>query len=184
MTEEDLVARYLETRDPPLFAELVERSAPRVLRLVSSILGPHRNGEAEETVQDVFLRAHERLWQFRGASQFATWLYRLAYNVAVQRAQRARLRLPHVPADALASLAAACDPQAEVIEGERAEAVARAVESLPDVYRTVVFLHYWQDASIDEIAEMLATPVNTIKSYLHRARQRLGRELEKRGVTR
>ena len=183
MTDEELVARYLETRDPPLFAELVERSAPRVLRLVSSILGPNRTAEAEEAMQDVFLRAHERLAQFRGASQFATWLYRLAYNVALQRAQRAYLRLPHVPADALVTLASAVDVQSELIASERAAAVARAVDTLPDVYRTVVFLHYWQEASVDEIAEMLGTPVNTIKSYLFRARHRLGRELEKRGVT-
>ncbi|MBK8596030.1 MAG: sigma-70 family RNA polymerase sigma factor [Holophagales bacterium] len=85
MTDEELVERYLKARDPADFRELVERNGPRVLRLVASILGPFRGADAEEVVQDVFLRAHERLGQFRGEARFSTWLYRIAWSVAVNR---------------------------------------------------------------------------------------------------
>ena len=66
MTDEDLAARYAAARDPADFRELVERNAPMVLRLVSSVLGPFRDADAEETAQDVFLRVHEKIAQFRG----------------------------------------------------------------------------------------------------------------------
>jgi len=173
MDDEALVARYLASRDEALFRELVERHQENVFRLVASVLGPFRDADAEEATQDVFLRIHEKLAQFRGAAKFGTWVYRVAYSVAINRSRAARLRLPHVDASVLRDLASIDDPHRTFAERERDAIVAAAVESLPDVYRTVVYLHYWTDAPLDEIAELLSAPVGTIKSYLFRARERL-----------
>src|SRR5262245_47552649 len=115
MTDEDLVRRYLADRDPADFRELVERQAPRVLRLVASVLGPYRQGDIEEAVQDVFVRVHEKLDRFHGDAAFSTWLYRVAYNLALDRAKLARLRMPHIDVESLYALASASDPQREVI---------------------------------------------------------------------
>lgn len=183
MSDEELVRRYLADRDPADFRELVERQAPRVLRLVASVLGPHRQGEIEETVQDVFIRVHQKLDRFHGGASFATWLYRVAYNLAIDRVKLARLRMPHLDIDALYTLASASDPQREAIDAQRAALLGEAIESLPDLYRSVVYLHYWQETPIDEIAAFLGAPANTIKSYLFRARERIGRFLEQKGVT-
>lgn len=183
MTDEQLVARYVAARDPDDFRLVVERNAPHVLRLVSSILGPFRDTDAEETTQDVFVRVHERLDQFRGESRFATWLYRVAYRVALNRARAARLRLPHVADDALHALAADDDPRNDVLTSERASLLAAAIESLPDLYRSVVYLHYWQETTVDEISCLLDIPPNTIKSYLFRARERIARALAAKGIT-
>jgi RNA polymerase sigma-70 factor (ECF subfamily) len=173
--DEALVAGYLETRDEAQFRALVERYQERVFRLVSSVLGPFRDCDAEEATQDVFLRVHEKLGQFRGSAKFGTWLYRVAYSVAINRSRAARFRLPHVE---LPSLVAPDDPYRDLAANERAAIVAAAVESLPEVYRTTVYLHYWNDTPLDEIAELLGAPVGTIKSYLFRARERLARALE------
>lgn len=178
MDDEALAAGYLASREERLFRELVERYQTKVFRLVASVLGPFRDADAEEVTQDVFLRVHEKLGQFRGASKFGTWLYRLAYNVAVNRSKVARLRLPHVAVDVLHGLAAHDDPRRIVLDEERDARVAAALEALPEIYRTVVYLHYWNDASVDEIAELLGAPSGTIKSYLFRARERLARILE------
>jgi len=180
MSDDDaaLAAGYLATRDDALFRTLVERYQERVLRLVSSVLGPFRDCDAEEATQDVFLRVHEKLGQFRGASRLGTWIYRVAYSVAVNRSRAARLRLPHVDVSLLRDLAARDDPHRDLAESERTAIVAAAMESLPDVYRTAVYLHYWHDAPLEEIAELLGAPVGTIKSYLFRARERLARSLE------
>lgn len=181
MTDEELVARYLAARDPADFRELVERNAPRVLRLVASVLGPLRGADAEETAQDVFLRAHERLGQFRNEARFSTWLHRIAWSVAVNRTRLLSARRVHVPLEAALEVAGTADPGAEAEAAERAAHVAEAVEGLPDLYRTVVYLHYWQEASVAEIGDLLGAPPNTVKSYLFRARERILRVLEAKG---
>ena len=181
MTDEALAARYANGRDPADFRALVERHGASVLRLVSSILGPFRDTDAEETAQDVFLRVHDRIAQFRGDAKFSTWLYRVAYSVALNKRKLARLRLPHVTDDVLRSLQAAGGPHDDAEAAERAVQLGAAIEGLPDVYRTVVYLHYWQDTSIDDIARLLDAPANTIKSYLFRARARLAESLQGKG---
>lgn len=184
MTDEELVERYLKARDPADFRELVERNGPRVLRLVASILGPFRGADAEEVVQDVFLRAHGRLGQFRGEARFSTWLYRIAWSVAVNRTKPLSARRGHVSLDAVLDLAGPADPRADAEAAERATRVGEAVEALPDLYRTVVYLHYWQEASVAEIGALLGAPPNTVKSYLFRARERILRALEAKGAGR
>jgi len=183
MTDEELAARYVAARDPADFRQLVDRNAPAVLRLVSSVLGPFRDTDAEEVAQDVFVRVHARLEQFRGEAKFATWLYRVAYTTAINRTKTSRLRLPHVAADALLDLAANDDPRDELLASERLALIGAAVETLPDLYRAVIYLHYWQEAGVDEMASLLNAPPNTIKSYLFRARQRLARTLTEKGIT-
>lgn len=178
-----LVASYRATRDPAIFRLLVDRHGASVLRLVSSILGPFRDSDAEDVVQEVFIRAHDKLAQFRGDAQFGTWLYRIAYSVALNRRKLARLRLPHVAADVLRDLAAPASPHDDAVAAERAAELAAAIELLPDLYRTVVYLHYWQECGVEAIAQYLGAPENTIKSYLFRARGRLAAVLTERGIS-
>ena len=178
MTDEELIARYLARGDPADFEEVVARNASNVLRLVSSVLGPFRDIDAEGAAQDVFVRLHEKLNQFRGEARFSTWLYRLAYRVAINHARGARFRMPHDSVDALRAVVSDHDPASDALVAERAELVARALDELPDLYRTVIHLYYWQEASVGEIADYVGAPPNTVKSYLSRARERIRRSLE------
>ncbi len=182
MEDGELVAAYLEGRDPELFRELVERHQGRVLRLVASLLGPFADMDAQEVTQEVFLRTHERLASFRGEARFSSWLYRLAYNRTLEYRRRARLRLPHVPADTLADRYAGSGPFEGAAERERRDQVEALLAGLPEVYRTVVHLHYWLDASVEEIADLRVVPVGTVKSYLSRARARLRRRAQAMGI--
>jgi RNA polymerase sigma-70 factor (ECF subfamily) len=181
VNDEPLVAEYLRTRDAELFRELVERHQARVFRLVAGLLGPFADRDAQEVTQEVFLRAHQRLASFRAEARFSSWLYRLAYNFTLQHRRRARLRLPHVPVEELAR-ASGDGPHEAAAERERQRRVERLLEGLPDLYRTVVYLHYWMDATIDEIAELLAVPSGTVKSYLSRARARLRQRAPALGI--
>jgi RNA polymerase sigma-70 factor (ECF subfamily) len=180
--DESIVADYLRTRDPDLFRQLVERHQEPVFRLVASILGPFADTDAEELTQEVFVRVHERLSTFRGESRFSTWLHRLAYNRTIERRRRARLRFAHVPCGDLEASPAPEGPYEAALERERVRAVARLVEELPDVYRTVVHMRYWMDQSIEEIAGTLDVPAGTVKSYLARARARLRERAKARGI--
>ena len=180
--DEAIVADYLSTRDPDLFRLVVERHQGRVFRLVASILGPFADLDAEEVTQEVFVRVHERLESFRGESRFSTWLHRLAYNRAIELRRRARLRFEHVPCEDVPAPAAPGGPHEAALESERVRAVGRLVEELPDVYRTVVHMHYWMDESVEEIAATLDVPTGTVKSYLARARARLRERARARGI--
>jgi RNA polymerase sigma-70 factor (ECF subfamily) len=180
--DEAIVAEYLRSRDPDLFRLLVERHQERVFRLVAAILGPFADLDAEELTQEVFVRMHERLDSFRGESRFSTWLHRLAYNRTIERRRRARLRFAHVPWGDLQGSPTQDGPYEAALESERVRAVARLVEELPDVYRSVVHMHYWMDQSVEEIAGMLDVPPGTVKSYLARARARLRERAKARGV--
>ena len=182
MSDEALVAEYLRTRDPELFRVLVERHQARVFRLVAGLLGPFADTDAQEVTQEVFLRTHDRLASFRGEARFSSWLYRLAYNRTLEHRRRARLRLPHVPIETLPERADASGPIEAAAERERRERVEQLLEGLPDLYRGVVHLHYWLDTSVDDIAELLAVPSGTVKSYLSRARLRLRKRAQALGL--
>ncbi len=161
---------------------LVERHQARVFRLVAGLLGPFADTDAQEVTQEVFLRAHDRLASFRGEARFASWLYRLAYNRTLEHRRRARLRLPHVPIDTLEKRAAGAGPFEAAAERERRRRVERLLEGLPELYRSIVHLYYWLDASVEDIAELLAVPEGTVKSYLSRARERLRKRARALGI--
>ena len=182
MEDEPAVAEYLRGRDPEVFRTLVERHQSRVFRLVAGLLGPFADRDAQEVTQEVFLRAHQRLGSFRGEARFSSWLYRLAYNYTLQHKRRARVRLPHVPIEALDAHASSDGPLEAAAERERQRRVEQLLEGLPEVYRTVVYLHYWLDATVDETAELLAIPSGTVKSYLSRARARLRERARAAGI--
>jgi RNA polymerase sigma-70 factor (ECF subfamily) len=178
--DESTVAAYLRTRDPELFRVLVERYEVRVFRLVASVLGPYADLDAQEVAQEIFLRVHEKLGGYRGEARFGSWLYRLAYNRALEQRRQARIRLPHLPLDD-ATGPAPPDPFELATDGERRRAIARLVERLPALYRSVIYMHYWLECSVEEIADALGVPIGTVKSYLSRARRRL-RDDARRGA--
>jgi RNA polymerase sigma-70 factor (ECF subfamily) len=181
-SDDDLVARC-RAGDEQAFAELVHRYRDRVFRLALSILGQAFAGDAEEVAQDVFLRVHRGLVTFRGESQFGTWLYRIAFNQAVNLKARVRYRAPHLGENVLAAMPASNrHPVDHLHDEQRQRALLESIDELPDVYQSALRLHYWMDTSVTDIAAMLGVPANTIKSYLHRARKLLNAMLRERGV--
>ena len=173
MEPQSVVERFRETRDPDSFRQIVEEYQDRVFRLVCSILGPWADLDAEEITQDVFLRVYRKIGQFRGECAFGSWLYRVAYTTALNHRKTARIRLPHQNTETLVQFVAEDDPWLDATRSVDRETVVRAIECLPDVYRTVVYSFYWMDASVAEIAETLGAPEGTVKSYLSRARAKL-----------
>ena len=181
-SDEDLVARCRGQRDEAAFAELVRRYRDRVFRLAVSILGQGFAGEAEEVTQEVMLRVHHSLASFRGEARFGSWIYRIAFNQAVNLKGRVRYRAPHVSDEALASVAShEASPHDRLQAARRSEALLECVAELPEVYQSALRLFYWMGVSVAEVAALLDVPENTAKSYLHRARQLLHAMLHDRG---
>jgi RNA polymerase sigma-70 factor (ECF subfamily) len=178
------VVRDLQrTGDDELFRILVQRHKRRVFRVAAAVLGPGREAEAEDLTQEAFLLAFRKLGSFRGDSTFSTWLLRVTRNLAIDRRRRADLRKPHVSEDELAKLpavGAGASPEEAAAAGEQRERLLRQLALLPEPQRTAVYLHYWLESPVAEMAELLELKPETVKSHLHRARQRLAGALAPR----
>jgi RNA polymerase sigma-70 factor (ECF subfamily) len=171
------------------FALLVAKYQDRVMNLVSRLCP--RAADAEDLAQEVFLKALEKLGTFRGGSQFYTWLFRIAVNMAVsQRRRDGRIRFrplgdgDEIGSSQAATLMAAAQrrfpsPDASAISAETGAIVSAALEELEEELRVVVVLRDIEDMSYEEIAQVLEAPAGTVKSRLHRARLALREKLAK-----
>lgn len=186
MDDAVLVREFQRTHDPSSFAALVERHRAPVFRLVLSILGPGREGEAEELAQDVFVKVYHKLDGFRGEAKFSSWLFRIAYNQALDHRSRLSFKATHQSEEVLEMTPSDepdSDPLGSTIDAETRSTIKDCLTELPDLYRSVVHLHYWLGMTVTEIGETLSVPTGTVKSYLHRARALLHTLLQRRGIS-
>jgi len=170
--------------DDDAFAELFRRHSDWVFRLALSILGRGREAEAEDVAQEVFLKVHHALASFRGDAKVSSWIYRITFNQAMNMKARARYRRPHLD-DAVLSEAATAEPSpySQLETAQRDQALSECIHTLPDIYQSALRLYYWLGASVGEVAALLDVPENTVKSYLHRARQLLDGMLKEKGYS-
>ena len=182
-SDSQLVTRT-QRGDQQAFAELVRRYSGLVFRLALSVLGREFVPEAEDIAQEVFLKVHHAIKSFRGEAEFSSWIYRIAFNQAVNLKSRVRFSRPHDEEAALSqTVSADLGPYAQLENAERERALEECIRTLPEVYQSAVRLYYWLDTGVGEIAELLGVPENTAKSYLHRARQLLHGMLKERGYS-
>lgn len=167
------------------FAELVELYKSKIYHLAYRMLGNLQ--EAEDVVQDTFLRMYEHLHSYDRSRKFSTWLYRIATNLCIDRLRRRRAVYS---LDADMSEGEGMDgysvlpaeepgPEDNLVLSERQRIIMEAIASLPDKYKAAVALKYYQDLSLQEISEILQIPVSTVKTRIHRGREYLRRKLEK-----
>jgi RNA polymerase sigma-70 factor (ECF subfamily) len=151
--------------------------------LFAMLRSPH---QAEDVTQDIFVKLHAQIGSYRFQSPFHHWLFRLARNQAIDNLRREKVRsttsLDAEPIEGTPMRervpGKAKDAAEELVAGERAEQVRRAVQSLPESFREVVVLREWDDLAYEEIAERLDLSVGTVKSRLFRARSLLEKKLK------
>jgi RNA polymerase sigma-70 factor (ECF subfamily) len=171
-----LVAACLASGRVEDFEPLVHRHQHAVLRVAAAVLGPGHDRHAEDVAQDVFLQVFRRLATFERRSRFASWLYRITYN----RALDYRRSLRAAPEAVLAfEPVAAVSGGADVL---RAQALTDCISRLPDAQRTAIHLHYWLGHTGAEIAGMLGVQPGTVKAWLFRGRHLIARCLAAKGV--
>jgi len=161
----------------------MEQFSGKVYRLAYGIT--RDSADAEEVVQDVFLTAFAKIKSFEARAALGTWIYRITTNVALNRRRGRRYErevpleecLPTFKADGhregdrsfvLADWSGT--PEEELMSAEGRCVLARAVESLPAHYRSVLVLRDVEGLSNDEVAEIVGDSVSSVKSRLHRAR--------------
>ena len=182
--ESDLVRRAL-SRDGAAFRTIMERHNLRLYRIARAVL--RDDSEAEDAVQESYVRAFANLGTFRGDSSLSTWLGRIALNEALGRLRRRR---PAAPIDTMEVLRTdaqiiqfrnamtAEDPERTMAQREILRLVERATEALPEIFRTVFVTRVIEGMSVQETAELLDIEPETVKTRLHRARHLLRDQLE------
>jgi RNA polymerase sigma-70 factor, ECF subfamily len=184
-SEAELVGRA-RARDEAAIRAIMQANNRRLYRIARGIL--RNDGEAEDVVQETYVRAFTHLQDFRGDSTLATWLARIAMNEALGRLRRAR---PSVDFSTLAPgvleaqiiqfpLAASEDPERSMAQREIQVVVEHAIDELPDGFRLVFITRVIEGMNVEETAEILGLKPETVKTRLHRARAMLRENVEKK----
>jgi RNA polymerase sigma-70 factor (ECF subfamily) len=183
---------YVETRlaklsrggDRRAFAELVDLYKDKIYHLGYRMLNQRQ--EAEDVVQETFLRVYTNLERYDENQKFSTWIYRIATNLCIDRLRK---RKPSLSLDAELSDGEGTDwhamlasdeasPETEIILSETQQNIRDAIQTLPTKYKSVVVLRYLHDMSLQEISDILEMPVTTVKTRVHRGREFLRKKLE------
>jgi RNA polymerase sigma-70 factor (ECF subfamily) len=155
------------------FSQLVRLFRPQVLRVAYGVVGS--SCEAEDVAQDVFVKVWQRLGAQETEGAFASWLYRITVNTAIDAVRRRRQESPlddrHADAGAW--------PEQTVLQHYERDQVRDAVAALPDSARAALILREYEQLSYQEIAQVLDIPIGTVMSRLSYARQVLRKRLAK-----
>jgi len=189
--DKTLVLRFQQKNDNAAFEELVQRYSSRAYQISYAILNSRE--DAEEVVQDAFMRAYKALAKFRGDSSFYTWIYRIVMNLSRNRVSWNKVRgkgknqsldAPlktdkikgandlklDLPDDRL-------DPVENLSLDELKEKMMEAMKELPEIYRTAILLRNVKGLGHEEIAKLLNCKIGTVKSRIARARDELRKVL-------
>jgi RNA polymerase sigma-70 factor (ECF subfamily) len=173
LEEPELIDRAL-AGDRSAFAELVRQNQDRLFASMMQVTGAPE--EAEEAVQEAFIRAFVKLDTFQRNSQFFTWIYRIAFNSALtrRRKKKARVSLDQVREDNGLEIAGHGEAVDEaMLRDERVSMVRRAIDTLTDEHRKILVLREMDDLAYEDIAEILNISIGTVRSRLSRARRQL-----------
>jgi RNA polymerase sigma-70 factor (ECF subfamily) len=181
----ELVRRAL-TRDDTAFRTIMERYNRRLYRIARGIL--RNDSEAEDVVQEAYVKAFTNLGGFRGDSSLATWLARITMNEALGRLRRER---PTVDLETFGAqrteaqiikfpqTVTSDDPERTMAQREILQLVERATDNLPEIFRIVFMTRVIEGMSTEDTANLLGLQPDTVKTRLHRARRLVRDELDK-----
>ncbi|MCY0874870.1 MAG: RNA polymerase sigma factor SigW [Firmicutes bacterium] len=170
-----------QTGDLDAFTAIVQAYEDQLYTLAFRFLS--NSAEAQDAVQETFLRVYTQLRRYDERFKFTTWLYRIATNVCIDRLRKRKAvsSLDAEVTDGVESLQdwherlASPDPSPEdlLMQSETCNEVQRALGDLPPLYQTVIILRYIQELSLQEISDVLHVPITTVKTRIHRGREAL-----------
>jgi RNA polymerase sigma-70 factor, ECF subfamily len=184
---DDQLVELARGRDEAAVRALTQRYNRRLFRVARSIL--RDDAEAEDVVQETYVRAITGLEYFRGDASFGTWITRIAMNEALGRLRRRRPTVDwesygknRMPAEIInfPLSAASSDPERTMAQREIRAVLEHAIDELPDAFRAVFVARVVEGMSVEETADLFGLRAETVKTRLHRARNLLRDALDKR----
>jgi RNA polymerase sigma-70 factor (ECF subfamily) len=184
--EHDLLTRA-RRHDEAAVRAIVRQNNRRLFRIARSVV--RDDNEAEDIVQEAYVRAFTKLSEFRGESSLGTWLTRIVLNEAYGRLRRRR---PTVAWDSVATAqppaaqiipfptASQADPERTMAQNQISKILEQAIDALPDRFRVVLIARLVEEMSVEDTARLLDLRPETVKTRLHRARRLLQDDLERK----
>jgi RNA polymerase sigma factor (sigma-70 family) len=144
------------------------------------------NDEAQDLVQETFIKAFSSLKSYNPSYRFTTWLYKIAANSSIDHIRKKRLQTfsldqPIDTRDGQVEVEVAdmsYHPERDLADKQQRTSISDAIDSLPDKYRQVIIMRHQEDKSYEQIAEILHVPVGTVKARIFRARELLKKKLK------
>ncbi|MBP7795877.1 MAG: RNA polymerase sigma factor [Elusimicrobiales bacterium] len=137
--------------------------------------------EARDITQEVFLKAYENIEKFREESKISSWLYRIAFNLSINWSERKKGKEIQIDEETIADIPSEEDPYDKIYEKEMLSASLNEIlETLPDKYKIVLKLYYFEDKSYEELSAILGIPINTVKIHLLRAKKILKKKFSEK----
>ena len=181
MENEQAFIQRAQKGDHDAFAALVDEHQRYIYNLALRVLKDEN--EALDLTQETFVRAWTALPNFRGQSQFRTWLYRIVTNLCYNRLPNLRRSLNDLGDDVIVEIPetdlAFDNPSHSFESRELRSYLHQAIETLDENYRLLISLRYQNELSYEEIANMLNLPLGTVKTGLFRAKEQLRGALER-----
>lgn len=181
------LTRRARGRDEAAIRVLMQRYNRRLFRIARGVL--RNDAEAEDVVQEAYVRAFTRLAEFRGDSSFGTWVSRIAYNEALGRLRLRRQRsmtdlsaldsLKQADIIPFPCITTATDPERTMAQREVQKLLENAIDDLPEDFRSVLIARAVEGLSIEDTAAVLGIKPQTVKTRLHRARKLLHDALDR-----
>jgi RNA polymerase sigma-70 factor (ECF subfamily) len=183
-TPDEEVIRLIRSGDTALFEILMRRYNQRLYRVTVTIL--RNQTEAEDVMQEAYVRAYQHLGQFAGEAKFSTWLTKIAIHEALARVRsRCKTTQPNsvsaADVDFMDNLESDVqDPERQTYDRELRLVLEQAIATLPHHYRSVFVLRVIEGLDVNETAAALDIGAEAVKTRLHRGRALLRKELERR----
>lgn len=172
-TEEAVLIEAAKSGDQEAFRHIVERYQGAVYNLAYRMLG--NPDDAEDAAQEIFVRVYRQLARYDSSRKFSTWVLAIATNYCIDQLRRRRVQF--VPLEQIVPWARTREagPERLALDREVTDELQDLLKRLPEKYRAVLILRYWEDLSCAEIGATLSLPEGTVKTQLHRARKAVER---------
>lgn len=170
--EKAYVQRILDG-ETELFSIFLERYSRPIYSLIIQMISSHE--DAEELVQDVFLKAFRSLNSYRGDSSFSTWLYRIAYNMTISFTRKKKMEylyieermIDNVPDREVDGIFSHCETE------DRTNRLIHSIELLNVEEKALITFFYYDEKSMEEIGDILKLSISNVKVKLHRIRKKI-----------
>jgi RNA polymerase sigma-70 factor (ECF subfamily) len=180
--DSELVKR-VQQGDKKAFDVLVQKYQQKLVNLISRFVSDP--AECHDVAQEAFIKAYRAIGNFRGDSQFYTWLYRIAANTAKNHLASRSRKSPAYSVDVEdaehysgeSGLKDYTNPENLLLTDEIKQTVFKAIEALPDDLKSAITLREIEGLSYEEIAEVMDCPIGTVRSRIFRARDAIDKEL-------
>lgn len=160
------------------YGHLVQRYQEPLICFLRRIL--QNEDDAFDCAQEAFITAFRNLWRYSGTYTFRSWLYAIARNKALDSLRKKRPEIPLTEEQNLRE--SEPGPEELWLIKEEAEWVRKLLNEMPEHYRQALYLRYHQELTYEEIATVLNIPLSRVKTYLHRGKEKLRQEIERRKV--